>query len=92
MDIRDAIDLVVMGDDLSIDAAASVMCQIMSGEATPAQLGSLLTGLRLKGETTEEVWFYEHPYPPGAKSYNKTKPIRIEESVAQQSKIRLLRS
>ena len=47
--------LVVMGDDLSIDAAASVMCQIMSGEATPAQLGSLLTGLRLKGETTEEI-------------------------------------
>ena len=55
MDIREAIDLVVMGDDLSIDAAASVMCQIMSGEATPAQLGSLLTGLRLKGETTEEI-------------------------------------
>ena len=26
-----------------------------------------------------EIWFYEHPYPPGAKSYNKTKPIRIEE-------------
>ncbi len=28
---------------------------------------------------TRDVWFYEHPYPPGAKSYNKTKPIRIEE-------------
>lgn len=32
-----------------------------------------------KGEPTREVWFYEHPYPPGAKSYNKTKPLRIEE-------------
>lgn len=32
-----------------------------------------------KGEPTKTVWFYEHPYPPGAKSYNKTKPIRIEE-------------
>ena len=32
-----------------------------------------------KGEPTKEIWFYEHPYPPGAKSYNKTKPIRIEE-------------
>ena len=32
-----------------------------------------------KGEETQEVWFYEHPYPAGAKSYNKTKPIRIEE-------------
>jgi type I restriction enzyme M protein len=32
-----------------------------------------------KGEPTREVWYYEHPYPPGYKSYSKTKPIRIEE-------------
>jgi type I restriction enzyme M protein len=32
-----------------------------------------------KGEPTKHVWFYEHPYPEGAKSYNKTKPMRIEE-------------
>ena len=32
-----------------------------------------------KGEPTKEVWYYEHPYPEGAKSYNKTKPIQIEE-------------
>ncbi|MBL9044896.1 MAG: SAM-dependent DNA methyltransferase [Myxococcales bacterium] len=32
-----------------------------------------------KGTPTREVWYYEHPYPSGAKSYNKTKPIRIEE-------------
>lgn len=32
-----------------------------------------------KGMPTQEVWYYEHPYPPGAKSYNKGKPIRIEE-------------
>jgi len=32
-----------------------------------------------KGEQTKEIWYYEHPYPPGVKSYNKTKPIRIEE-------------
>ena len=32
-----------------------------------------------KGEETKEVWYYEHPYPEGAKSYNKTKPIQIEE-------------
>ena len=32
-----------------------------------------------KGEPTTEVWFYEHPYPAGYKSYSKTKPIRIEE-------------
>jgi type I restriction enzyme M protein len=32
-----------------------------------------------KGTPTKEVWYYEHPYPAGAKSYNKGKPIRIEE-------------
>lgn len=32
-----------------------------------------------KGRPTRTVWYYEHPYPPGAKSYNKSKPIRIEE-------------
>ncbi len=32
-----------------------------------------------KGEPTKNIRFYEHPYPPGAKSYNKTKPMRIEE-------------
>lgn len=32
-----------------------------------------------KGKPTDEVWFYEHPYPEGVKSYNKTKPMRFEE-------------
>ena len=32
-----------------------------------------------KGEKTQDIWFYEHPYPKGYKSYSKTKPIRIEE-------------
>ncbi len=32
-----------------------------------------------KGKATETVWFYEHPYPEGVKSYNKTKPMRFAE-------------
>ncbi len=32
-----------------------------------------------KGKPTKETWFYEHPYPPGVKNYNKTKPMRIQE-------------
>jgi len=32
-----------------------------------------------KGKPTETVWYYEHPYPEGAKSYNKSKPMRFEE-------------
>ncbi len=43
------------GESLSMDDAASVMREIMSGEATPAQLGAFLTAIRLKGETTEEI-------------------------------------
>ncbi|MDT4332391.1 N-6 DNA methylase [Methylomonas sp. MS20] len=32
-----------------------------------------------KGTPTQTVWYYEHPYPDGVKSYNKTKPMRFEE-------------
>ena len=32
-----------------------------------------------KGAPTKAVWYYEHPYPAGYKSYSKTKPMRIEE-------------
>ena len=32
-----------------------------------------------KGTPTKDIWYFEHPYPPGAKSYNKTKPISIKE-------------
>jgi type I restriction enzyme M protein len=32
-----------------------------------------------KGTPTQNVWFYEHPYPAGYKNYSKTKPMRIEE-------------
>jgi len=37
-----------------------------------------------KGKPTKHIWYYEHPYPEGAKSYNKTKPIRIEEFDAEK--------
>jgi type I restriction enzyme M protein len=38
-----------------------------------------------KGRPTQATWYYEHPYPPGVKSYNKTKPIRIEEFDAEKA-------
>lgn len=34
---------------------------------------------------TKEVWYYKHPYPPGAKSHNHGKPIRIEEFEAERA-------
>jgi hypothetical protein len=38
-----------------------------------------------KGEPTKEIWYFEHPYPPGLKSYNKGNPIRIEEFDLEKS-------
>lgn len=32
-----------------------------------------------KGKPTETIWYYEHPYPEGITSYNKTRPMRFEE-------------
>lgn len=32
-----------------------------------------------KGGSTKDVWFFEHPYPNGTKSYSKSKPLKIEE-------------
>ncbi len=55
MNITDAINHVVNGRNLSEADMCSVMNEIMSGEATPVQIGSFLTGLRMKGETVEEI-------------------------------------
>lgn len=33
---------------------------------------------------TDTIWYYEHPYPPGYKSYSKTKPIRFDEFKPEQ--------
>ena len=38
-----------------------------------------------KGRPTKEVWYYEHPYPEGYKSYSKTKPMRIEEFAPEKA-------
>ncbi|MBD3184514.1 anthranilate phosphoribosyltransferase [Candidatus Poribacteria bacterium] len=53
--IKEAINMVVEGKDLSQEEAAEAMNEIMSGEATPAQIASFITALRLKGETVDEI-------------------------------------
>jgi anthranilate phosphoribosyltransferase len=45
----------VEGSDLSISESTWAMQSVMSGEATPAQMGGLLTALRIKGETVDEI-------------------------------------
>jgi anthranilate phosphoribosyltransferase len=53
--IKEAINLMISGQSLSQEQAASVMEEIMNGEATPAQFGAFVTALRLKGETVAEI-------------------------------------
>ncbi|WOJ96913.1 anthranilate phosphoribosyltransferase [Congregibacter brevis] len=55
MDIQQALGRVVEQKDLSREEMAAVMRQIMSGDATDAQIGGLLMGLRMKGETIDEI-------------------------------------
>lgn len=55
MEIRQAIDKLVNRVDLSEAEAIDVMNQIMTGEATPLQVAAVLTALRMKGETVDEI-------------------------------------
>ena len=53
--IREAIVKVAAGRDLSQNEAAEAMEEMMTGEATPAQVAALLTALRIKGECVDEI-------------------------------------
>ena len=53
--ITEAIAKIVKGENLDKEMAAAVMDEIMSGEATQAQIGSFLTALHIKGETIDEI-------------------------------------
>jgi anthranilate phosphoribosyltransferase len=55
MTITEAIRKAVERTDLTVEEAQSVLEQIMAGECTDAQIGSLLTALRMKGETVDEL-------------------------------------
>jgi anthranilate phosphoribosyltransferase len=55
VDIQAAIKSVIAGQDLSGEDMNSVMQQIMTGECTSAQIGGFLVGLRMKGESVDEI-------------------------------------
>ncbi|HNP85607.1 MAG: anthranilate phosphoribosyltransferase [Chloroflexi bacterium SZAS-1] len=55
MSIRDQIIALARGSELSQADAAAAMEEIMTGVATPAQIGAFLTALHLKGETEAEI-------------------------------------
>src|SRR6266508_732180 len=54
-DLSKAISKVASGQSLTRDEAAEAFELIMSGAATEAQIGALLMGMRVRGETVEEV-------------------------------------
>ncbi|SFB99795.1 anthranilate phosphoribosyltransferase [Marinospirillum celere] len=55
MDMKAALDRVTKQQDLTREEMRDVMQLIMTGEATQAQMGGFLVGLRMKGETVDEI-------------------------------------
>ena len=55
MTLQQAITHLVAGEHLTRDQMRTVMMQVMTGEATPAQIGAWLVALRINGETIEEI-------------------------------------
>ncbi len=61
------------------------MCNLHTIVRFPKGVFAPYTGIQTnllffsKDASTQEVWYYEHPYPEGYKSYSKTKPMRFEE-------------
>src|SRR5665648_1270554 len=50
-----SIDTLASGDDLTLDAAAAVLREIMAGNASEIQIAAFLVALRTKGETVQEL-------------------------------------
>lgn len=67
------------------------MCNLHTIVRLPKGVFNPYTGINTnilffeKGSPTQEIWYYEHPYPEGAKSYSKTRPMRIEEFEAEKA-------
>ncbi|MDE2377334.1 anthranilate phosphoribosyltransferase [Bradyrhizobium sp.] len=69
-DLKSIIGKVATGASLSREEAASAFDAMMSGEATPSQMGGLLMALRVRGETVDEI--------TGAVSAMRSKMLRVE--------------
>ena len=55
MNVKQALQELLERNDLSSEDMGSVMREVMTGHATPAQIGGFLVALRMKGETVDEV-------------------------------------
>src|SRR5713226_8918255 len=72
-DLKSIIGKVATGATLSRDEAASAFDSMMSGEATPSQMGGLLMALRVRGETVDEI--------TGAVTAMRAKMLRVKAPV-----------
>ena len=68
--IKEAIALLVSGQSLTMEQASEVMEELTSDQVTPAQFGALVTALRIKGETADEI--------AGLASVMRAKSIRVK--------------
>jgi anthranilate phosphoribosyltransferase len=69
-DLKSIIGKVATGATLSREEAASAFDSMMSGEATPSQMGGLLMALRVRGETVDEI--------TGAVTAMRAKMLRVD--------------
>ncbi|MBC7342035.1 MAG: anthranilate phosphoribosyltransferase [Clostridia bacterium] len=76
--MRQAINRLVAGESLGEIEAEAIMGLIMSGEATPAQIGALLAALRLKGETVEEITGFARAMRSMAQPVAASRPALID--------------
>ena len=79
--VAQAIARVAAGESLTEDAAYLVMDKIMDGEATPAQISALVVGMRMKGETVDEIVGFaramrEHATPVRPRSLGAHRHVR----------------
>src|SRR6202140_1823014 len=70
VELKALIGQVATGAQLSREQAAAAFDCMMSGEATPSQMGGLLMALRIRGETVDEI--------PGAVSAMRAKMLRVK--------------
>jgi len=75
--IREAIEKIVKRVDLSEAQMRSVFDEIMSGKATPSQIGAFAVALRMKGETVEEI--------TGAARAMREKSVRISAGASEEA-------
>src|SRR5436853_105548 len=69
-DFKTLIGKVATGTELTLQESAHVFDRMMSGEATPSQMGALLMGLRVRGETVDEI--------TGAVATMRTKMLAVD--------------